>query len=235
MSHVTPPVSGESHTPGFLFVGEIMGDRAVVFIDGNNWYHHLKEAGVQNTFSLDYKKISEKLLGPRIWVATRFYIGQVDVRQGAQVYADSRRFLDGLAKTDPRISVHLGRLERRTEVNEAAKEILRYVHGLSMQINAQVFSQLVAFVKKHERTQFWVEKAVDVNLAIDMVTMAISDNYDAAYLLSADGDFTKAVEFVRSRGKKVYAVSPGQGAQLAAAVNTFIHIPGSWVSDCYKT
>jgi len=67
------------------------------------------------------------------------------------------------------------------------------------------------------------------------VTMAINNDYDAAYLLSADGDFTKAVEFVRIRGKKVYAAaSPGKGAQLAAAVDSFIHIPASWVSDCYK-
>ena len=211
-----------------------MADRAIIFIDGNNWYHHLKEAGVQRTFSLDYKKVSEKLIGPRNWAGTRFYIGRVDVRQGAQVYADSRRFLDALVKTDPRISVHLGRIEPRTEDNEAAKEILRYIHGLSMQIDSQVFTQLVSFVKKHERTQFWVEKAVDVNLAIDMVTMAINNDYDAAYLLSADGDFTKAAEFVRSRGKKVYAASPGKGAQLAAAVDSFTHIPASWVSDCYK-
>ena len=92
----------------------------------------------------------------------------------------------------------------------------------------------MAFVKKHERTQFWIEKAVDVNLAIDMVTMAISGSYDAAYLLSADGDFTKAVEFVRSRGKKVYAASFGRGAQLAKAVDTFIPLKPVWLTDCYK-
>jgi uncharacterized LabA/DUF88 family protein len=231
-----PPGSGENHTPGFSFLGGDMAIRAIIFIDGNNWYHRLKEVGVRNTFNLDYKKISEKLVGSaRNWIGTRFYIGQVDVRQGAKVYADHRRFVDGLIKTDPRITVHQGRMEPRFEENEAAKQLLRYVHGLTMKINSQVFQELVALAKTYEKIQVWVEKAVDVQLAIDMVVMAIRDEYDAAYILSADGDFTGAVEFVRSLGKKkVYAASPGQGAQLAAAVDSFIHIPRGWVSDCYK-
>ena len=33
-------------------------------------------------------------------------------------------------------------------------------------------------------------------LATDMVAMACRKEYDAAYLLSADGDYTHAVEFV---------------------------------------
>jgi hypothetical protein len=42
-----------------------MADRGVVFIDGNNWFHSLKTAGVTDKFRLDYAKISRKLLGPR--------------------------------------------------------------------------------------------------------------------------------------------------------------------------
>jgi len=211
-----------------------MGNRAVVFIDGNNWYHSLKVAGVQRTFSLDYKKITEKLLGPRTWIGTRYYIGQVDSRQGAKVYADHRRFIDALVKTDPRITVHLGRIELRIEENEAAREILHYIHSLSTRISSLVFGELVAFVKKHEQTRVWVEKAVDVQLAVDMVVLATRNEYDAAYILSADGDFTGAAEFVRSLGKKVYAASFGKGAQLAKAVDTFIPLRPAWLNDCYK-
>jgi hypothetical protein len=54
-----------------------MADRAVVFIDGNNWFHSLRHVGVQSRLLLDYRKIAEKLLGPREWVATKYYIGQV--------------------------------------------------------------------------------------------------------------------------------------------------------------
>ena len=64
--------------------------------------------------------------------------------------------------------------------------------------------------------------------------MAEHDSFDDAYVLSADGDFTPAVEHVRSQGKKVYAVSPSSGARLGAAVNSFIRIAhSSWFADCY--
>jgi hypothetical protein len=42
-----------------------MSDRAILFIDGNNWYHSLKRNGVGAIGDLDYAKISQKLLGPR--------------------------------------------------------------------------------------------------------------------------------------------------------------------------
>ncbi len=56
---------------------------------------------------------------------------------------------------------------------------------------------------------------------------------DAAYILSADGDFTPAVQAVRAHGKKVYAVSTLPGAQLASVVNSFVRVPAVWFDDCY--
>jgi uncharacterized LabA/DUF88 family protein len=72
-------------------------------------------------------------------------------------------------------------------------------------------------------------------LAVDMVMvmMAQRDEYDAAYILSADGDYTPAADAVRAFGKKVYAVSPLPGAQLANAVDRFIRIDRGWFKDCY--
>ena len=87
--------------------------------------------------------------------------------------------------------------------------------------------------QRHQKTPVLVEKAVDVMLAVDLVIMAERDGFDDAYLLSADGDFTPAVEHVRSHAKNVYAVSASSGARLAAAVKSFIRIPASWFADCY--
>ncbi len=69
-------------------------------------------------------------------------------------------------------------------------------------------------------------------LAVDMVVMAERDMFDAAYLLSADGDFTPAVEAVREHNKNVYAASPATGAQLAAVTNSFISLKREWFDDC---
>ena len=210
-----------------------MSDRAVLFIDGNNWYHSLKDVGVPDLGRLDYARISKKLVGPRDWIATRYYIGRVPQVGNPALYADQRRFLAQLEATDSRISTHLGRLESHVEQNDAATELRSYLGALRTRIDAGVFHQLMEIAKKYEHATVMVEKAVDVMLAGDMVTMATQDRYDAAYLLSADGDYTPAVDAVREVGRRIYAVSPLPGAQLARAVNSFIRIPRDWFTDCY--
>jgi uncharacterized LabA/DUF88 family protein len=211
-----------------------MADRALVFIDGNNWYHALCEVGVEDRARLDYKKISEKLLGPREWGGTRYYIGQISQEYNPALYGQQRSFLASLESTDRRISVHLGRIEPRTASNDAAKELREYLGKLAIKIDTSVFAELNAIAKRHSQTTIFVEKAVDVYLAVDLVSLAISDAYDAAYLLTADGDYTPAVEAVRKLGKKVYAACPLSGAQLAKAVNSFIHLQRDWFDDCYR-
>jgi len=80
-------------------------DRAVLFVDGNNWYHGLRAIGVTNLLELNYATISKKLAGPRMWAETRYYIGRVQQTPlGAQAYADQRRFLARLQRSDSRIS-----------------------------------------------------------------------------------------------------------------------------------
>ena len=70
-------------------------------------------------------------------------------------------------------------------------------------------------------------------LAIDMVSMAIHDEYDVAYLLAADGDYTPAASAVRGLGKKVIAAAPRAGAQLAAKVDTYMRLKKSWFAGCF--
>jgi len=212
-----------------------MADRAVVFIDGNNWFHSLRYAGVNRRLSLDYRRIAEKLLGPREWVATRYYIGQISQKANPDLYAQQRSFLASLVQADPRISVCLGRIEPRTVVNEAATELREYLGRLTTKIDPGVFASLSDIAARHSDATVFVEKAVDVFLAVDLVAMAMKNLYDAAYLLSADGDYTPAVAEVRRLGKKVYAASPLAGAQLAIAVNSFIHLRADWFDDCYQS
>jgi uncharacterized LabA/DUF88 family protein len=208
-------------------------DRAVVFIDGSNWYHGLCKAGVDDRGRLDYRKISEKLISPRLWVETRYYIGQVNQKHNATLYAQQRSFLAGLTATDPRISVRLGRIEPRPASNEAATELRGYLEKVKHKLDPEVVAELSGIAARHAESVVFVEKAVDVSLAIDFVQFAISNRYDAAYLLTADGDYTPAVQVVRDLEKKVYAASCQSGARLAGAVNSFIPLQRSWFADCY--
>lgn len=211
-----------------------MSDRAILFIDGSNWYHSLKNAQVEKQGQLDYIKIAKKLAGPREWVGTRYYVGQVQQTGNGQLHAEQRRFISRFENAHPQHSAHFGRIERRTANNEAASELIRYLSSLSTRIDIQVFRDLMDLGQRHQRAEVMVEKAVDVMLAVDLVVMAGRNEFDTAYILSADGDFTHAVRVVRDYGKKVFAVSGGHGAQLAAAVNNFIHIDAQWIASCYQ-
>ena len=211
-----------------------MPDRAVLFVDGNNWYHSLHGLGLTRLSRLDYAVISKKLTGPRTWIATRYYIGEVHQRGNSRLYADQRRFLARLTSTDSRISVHLGRLETRVVRNEAALELRRYLGNPPMRIERGIYNDLLEIARRHATSQVAVEKAVDVMLAVDMVTMGERNEFDAAYLLSADGDFTPALEALRALRERVYAVSPSYGAQVAAAVDSFIRLDATWFRDCYR-
>jgi uncharacterized LabA/DUF88 family protein len=208
-------------------------DRAVFFVDGNNWYHGCIGLGLGDLGRLNYPRVCQKLAGPRQWVSTRYYIGRVPQIGNVQLASDQQRFLAAIQSQDSRISVHLGRLEPRHVTNEAALEMKRYLANLKVRIDSSVFRDLIRLADEHVQTTVMVEKAVDVQIAIDMVILAEHDLYDTAYLLSADGDLTPAVEAVREKGKKVFVASPSSGARLAAACNTFIRLPKAWFDGLF--
>lgn len=211
-------------------------ERAFLFIDGNNWFHYLASARVSDRLGLDYAKIANKLVGARVWAGTRYYIGRIDQSSQPRLYADQRKFLASLENTDARIATRLGRIERRFETSDAAHELKAFLNALPQKIDPAVFHGLMAIAKKHEKTAYYVEKAVDVLLAVEMLELAVADEYDVAYLLSADGDFTGAVSAVRRMGKKVFVAVPHpyNGAQLAAVANTMIRLDANWFRDTYK-
>jgi len=79
-----------------------MADGAIVFIDGDNWYHSIRDAGVEDLGRQDYGKISRKLLGPRDWVDTRHCIGQVPQAGDASSYPAKLRFLARVVREELR-------------------------------------------------------------------------------------------------------------------------------------
>lgn len=210
-----------------------MTDRAVLFVDGNNFYHSLREEGVRAIGNVSLAKVSAKIMAPRTWVATNYYVGQVSQHGNTRLYADQRTYVARQQAADSRVKFKFGRLEPRTTTNELAEVLGAYLASLTVRIDQSVFQHLQGLVRQHRTSVVQVEKAVDVMLAVDLVVMAERQEFDAAYVLSADGDYTHAVEFVRSLGKKVYAVSPRKGAQLAAAVNSYIPTRRAWYDDCY--
>jgi uncharacterized LabA/DUF88 family protein len=208
-------------------------DRAVLFIDGNNWYHSIKDR-VSQPFRLSYGKISSKLIGARQWLETRYYIGALKQDWNPTDYANQRAFLSTIQKDDARVTVHLGRLERRTQINPLVSPLLRIIDDSKMAVPRQAQQEIRTLVRGLGSIETLKEKAVDVMLARDLLVGAMKDQYDCAYLLSADGDFTPVVESARSLNKKIYCASMGFSSELQKVANTFIVLQPEWFDDCYR-
>jgi uncharacterized LabA/DUF88 family protein len=198
---LSPPAYGKPNAGVFIFLRlaavSQRVDRAVFFVDGNNFYHGCEKLPLFNLGRLNFARVCMKLVGPRQWTATRYYVGQVPRTGNLHLSAEQKKFFSFLTSCDSRISVHLGRIEPRRAKSDAARELGRYLAGLRVRIDRSVYRDLVAISQKYAVTTVMVEKAVDVKIAIDMVVMAERDEYDTAYLLSADGDLTPAVGAVR--------------------------------------
>lgn len=52
-------------------------ERVFILIDGNNFYHRLKELKSKNLLSFDYEKLTKFLVGRRFLVSQNYYIGAI--------------------------------------------------------------------------------------------------------------------------------------------------------------
>lgn len=198
-------------------------ERAILFIDGSNWYHSLKRIGVSS--KLDYRALASRLVEHRLWVATHYYVGRVT--GNLRWMRDQDRFLRFLR--DAGIFVHLGRIQRNPMSAHFAREKGRIVRLLQQHETAAPSSvgDAIRHLSELDSPQY-VEKEVDTRMAVDLVRLAYRNEYDVAYILSADSDFIPAVEAVRELGKTVFAASPARATPLAAAVDTYIPLRRDW-------
>src|SRR5688572_9262293 len=63
----------------------------------------------------------------------------------------------------------------------------------------------VKVIRDDETGERIIKGNLDTEIVLDMMNTA--DNYDLAYLFSGDSDFERAVELLRSRGKRIYIVT----------------------------
>lgn len=74
---------------------------------------------------------------------------------------------------------------------------------------------------------------MDTAITADLVDLAHRDEYDVAYLLSADSDFIPAVRIVLRLGKTVFGVSARRSRELGQAVTKYIPVRSDWFEGLY--
>lgn len=171
-------------------------NRALIFIDGNNFYYKLKDitlgkTGILKLLDFNYQKFAKNLIKDNILVEIRYYVGAVKRQNGENreksetLYANQQKLIGKLQQQN--IPVILGNLIQHPD-------------------------------------KIFHEKGVDVRIAVEMIRLAREDKYDIAYLLSSDTDLVPAVEEVKSFNKQVcyVGVSKGQSFGLTKASNNTI-------------
>ncbi len=204
--------------------------RAMLFIDGSNFYHAARDIGVASG-DLDYQALAHKLILDRECAGIRYYVGKVS-GDLSRIRAQGK-FLDNIRAQG--VQVTLGRIERHMlapDKNPVIVKLKELIENHRADLHEPFLGKVVALCET--RSPQYTEKRVDVSIAADMLMMAYEEAYDIAYLLSADGDFVPAVEGVKSRGKKVFAASPAAGRELKNAVDTFIPLNREWFSGLYS-
>jgi len=86
----------------------------------------------------------------------------------------------------------------------------------------------------------WVEKGVDVKLAVDMLKLASTNAYDTAILISHDGDFAYAISAIKDMGKhaeNACFIDPRCKSKcsdnLLKASDRVISLDGDFLNDCW--
>ncbi|MCW3134323.1 MAG: NYN domain-containing protein [Methanophagales archaeon] len=85
------------------------------------------------------------------------------------------------------------------------------------------------------RGDTFIEKGVDILLAVDMLKYAYDDTYDTAILVSGDGDFAAAVNAVKDRGKHVEHAyfKDAPSVALRKACDKYIPLDNDFISPCF--
>jgi len=167
-----------------------MNKKALVFIDGGNFYFKLKkltsELDIGTRISLlkfDFNAFSKWLVGDDDLVEVRYYMGKLSRKRGdlksESMYANQQKLIGKLQQQ--KVSVALG-------------QIIKHPDG------------------SHH------EKGVDVRLAVEMIRLARQNKYDIAYLISSDTDLVPAVEEVKDIGKVVQYVGTHKGQSFGLTV-----------------
>jgi uncharacterized LabA/DUF88 family protein len=148
------------------------------------------------------------------------------------IYIDGSNFYFSVKKTF-KVKIDLERFCKKLASNDKLYQIKYYISPVG-ESNPKMYSEQQKFFeklrkisnlkiifgrlekRKRDGDTYYVEKATDVNLALDLILDAQSNSYDEAYLVSNDGDFSGAVRASIERfNKKIIYISIGNKKSIS--------------------
>lgn len=205
--------------------------KLILFVDCSNFYHTLKGLKI-NPSTIDCNNFFEQITRQKNPVV-RFYDAPKKAEDGMRQYANQQYFHAALRK-NPNLTLHFGRLQRNKMLSAENTATVSKSLGFCDKCRSKISSLLSALgvLKRHK------EKGVDVRIAVDLIALAESGEYDVAILLSGDSDLAPAAEHaVKRKGKKVinaYFDASG-GKELRDACSSCFLIKPERLKQCLKS
>jgi len=185
--------------------------KAVIFIDGNNLYHNLKQMKIKPS-NLDFKKLVDFIC--KIFKCelreVRYYNSIPTMRDGKELYYSHLGFLDNLRKI-PKFNIFTRKLQVHS-TKELLKEQQELINSMELcnkckPIVEENLLDAIGNIKKKE-------KGVDVMLSIDLVEYAIKNKAETLIVFSGDADFVPAMKLAQENKKEVLSISLAKGYSL---------------------
>ena len=206
---------------------------AIVFIDGNNVYHNLKQMKIKPG-NLDFKKLTDFICSSFnvSLKEARYYNSMPTLKDGKETYYSHLKFIDELRKI-PNFVVKTRKLQVHS-TKELLKEKQELIDSMDLCNNCKPIVNenildAIGNVKKKE-------KGVDVMLAVDLVESAITRKADYLILISGDSDFIPAMELAKENNGEVLSVSLAKGYSRELRENFKFLVLGknTIIENCFK-
>lgn len=173
-------------------------ERIIAYVDGYNLYYGLRTKGWKRFYWLNIQKLIQQLLKPD------------------QVLVEVKYFTTVITQPEDR------RLRQKSFL-----EALQTLSNFHIYYGQFLSETITCRNCGHSYTTHH-EKMTDVNMSVELIQDAFQNNFDVAFILSADSDLVPPIKAVQTlfNEKRVVAVfPPGRNSYaLKQSANGFIHI-----------
>ncbi len=183
-------------------------ENAVLFIDGNNLYHNLKEMKIKPS-NLDFNKFV-KLITNHFKFSVqevRYYNSMPTIKDGSNLYYSHLKFIDSL-KILSKFKVFTRKLQVHSnkELIKAKQELIESMELCNL-CKPLVEENLLGAINNVKKK----EKGIDVMLAVDLIDYAINKKTKKIILISGDADFIPALNLAKQYGVEVLSSALAKG------------------------
>ncbi len=208
--------------------------RAVVFIDGNNFYHNTQKEGL-NPNKIDLRELSKFVSNAFNceWKETIYYNSIPDITHDKEKYHSHLGFLNSLRYL-PNFTVRTKKLQTPSDktLEKKKNELIRNM-DLCMECTSQIEEEYL----KHLEDLTKKEKGIDVMIATDMMKKTLEDECERIILVTGDSQYVPILKLIEEQDKKPATsfVFEGYANELREEFDYHVLRKKDLKNECYYT